>query len=892
MRVTAARRALLGAGLLLAAAPLFGQGNGLKGEYFGNTGLSGAPAVSRTDATVNFRWLLAPAAGLPANYFSVRWSGQIQAPVTAAVRIATYSDDGIRVWLDGVKIIDNWTSHARTRDVSEPVNLTSGQRYNIVVEYYDGEGTASAELLWSFAGRVESVIPRTALFSETVPAYPTPVYLSELTPTLAVNGLGPFERDRSNGESRARDGGVLAIEGVRYGRGLGVHARSELQYSVAGRYQTFHADLGIDDEVTLHGSVIFRVLADGVAKYTSPLITRTSAAVPVSVDITGAQVLTLIVEDGGDGIEGDHADWAGARLEPPGPAAPPPPALPAAPTGLTAVPGSNQVTLSWNSVAGAATYNVYRGTTPNGQGNTPLASALAGVVFVDNSVTNATTYYYKVAAVNAAGTGPRSAEVTVTPTPEVPVLSATQKDAYRFLRHATFGPTPNLVARVAEVGKAAFLDEQFALPASPYPDSLIEANDMNQVTDQFFRNAMQGEDQLRQRVAFALSQIWVVSAVTVNRAPAMVPFIRILQENAFGNVRDVLEKVTLAPAMGEFLDMVNNRKADPVRGTLPNENYARELMQLFTIGLVKLNPDGSTDNSPAYAEADVLEMARVLTGWTYGDAVNGDPVRQNPRYYGGPMEPYETFHDTGAKSVLGTVFPANQNARADLKQALDLLFNHPNMAPFLCKQLIQKLVKSNPSPAYVRDVAEIFANNGQGVRGDLRAVVRAILLHPEALATPTTGKFTEPALFLTTFARGMNANVTNFRAITNAATNMSQRVFFAPSVFNYYSPGYRVNGVLAPEMQIWSTATALARTNFAATALNGGLPVDLTPYTPYAANPAALIEVANVRLMGGQMSSDMRQAIQTALSSAPTGLERIRTAIYLIATSMQYQVEQ
>jgi uncharacterized protein (DUF1800 family) len=877
---------------LLAAAIAYGQGNGLKAEYFPNTGLVGAPAVTRTDATVNFRWLLAPAEGLPANYFSVRWSGQLQAPVTGEYRIATYSDDGIRVWLNGAKIIDNWTSHARARDASDPIQLTAGQRYSIVVEYYDDEATASAELLWSYPGRTEIVIPRTALFSDAVSAAPAPVYLSEWNPTLAVNGLGPYERDRSNGESRARDGGVLRMKGVKYGRGLGVHARSELQYTLDGKYQTFLADVGIDDEVTQRGSVIFRVFADGTLKYTSPLLTRSSDPVAVRVDVSGARVLTLMVEDGGDGIEGDHADWGSARLVPPGPLPATPVTVPAAPTGLTAVPGNNLVTLSWNSVPGAVSYSVFRATTPNGQGNTPLVSGLAGVVFVDTAVTNATTYYYRVAAVNGVGTGPRSAEVAVTPTPEVPALSAAQKDAYRFLRHATFGPTPNLVAHVAQVGKEAFLEEQFALPPSPYPAELEQSTDINVITDQFYRNALQGEDQLRQRVAFALSQIWVVSAVTVNRLPAMVPFIRMLHENAFGNVRDLLEKVTLDPAMGEFLDMVNNRRADPARGTLPNENYARELLQLFTIGLVKLNPDGTTDNTPAYTEADVLELSRVLTGWTYGDAVAGDPNRQNPRYYGGPMEPYEAFHDRGAKTVLGVTFPANQDARADLKQALDLLFNHPNIAPFLSKQLIQKLVKSNPSPAYVREVAQVFANNGRGVRGDMKAIIKAILLHPEASAADNSGKFMEPALFLTTFARGMNANVTNFRTLTNAGTNMGQRVYFAPSVFNYYSPAYRLNGILAPELQIWSTATALARTNFVATALNGGLPVDLAPYNPYAGNPEALIEVANVRLMGGQMSAEMRQAIREALAPATTATERIRTVIYLIATSMDYQVER
>jgi uncharacterized protein (DUF1800 family) len=376
----------------------------------------------------------------------------------------------------------------------------------------------------------------------------------------------------------------------------------------------------------------------------------------------------------------------------------------------------------------------------------------------------------------------------------------------------------------------------------------------------------------------------------------MVPYIRMLHAEAFGNVRDLLEKVTLSPAMGEFLDMVNNRKADPARGTMPNENFARELLQLFTIGLVRLNPDGTPTTTPAYTEADVVELSRVLTGWTYGDNLAGDPTRQNPRFYEGPMEPWNAQHDTGAKTVLGVNFPANQTARADLAQALDLLFHHPNIAPFLSKQLIQKLVKSDPSPAYVRDVAQVFADNGQGVRGDLRAIVRAILLHPEASAANSSGKFAEPALFLLTLARALNSTVTDFPYLSDFSASMNQRVWFAPSVFNYFSPAYRLNGVLAPELQIWSTATAMTRVNFVAQLVSDrfgtNFMIDTSALAPYAGNSAALVDAANALLMGGQMQPDMRQAILTALNASTSNTDRIRAVIYLIATSMQYQVER
>jgi hypothetical protein len=259
------------------------------------------------------------------------------------------------------------------------------------------------------------------------------------------------------------------------------------------------------------------------------------------------------------------------------------------------------------------------------------------------------------------------------------------------------------------------------------------------------------------------------------------------------------------------------------------------------------------------------------------------------------MEPVARYHDLGSKTVLGATFPANQTARADLAQALDLLFNHPNIGPFLSKQLIQKLVKSNPSPQYIADVAAVFANNGQGVRGDLKAVVRAILLHPEAAAVPNSGKFSEPALFLTTLARGLNSTVIDHPFMTDFSQDMSQRIWFAPSVFNYYSPGYRLNGVPGPELQIWSTATAMTRTNFVASLVSGAFgtnfTIDTSPYLAVVGNLDALIETANARLMGGTMGPEMKQAILTALGSATSNNDRIRTVLYLIGTSMQYQVE-
>ena len=424
---------------------------------------------------------------------------------------------------------------------------------------------------------------------------------------------------------------------------------------------------------------------------------------------------------------------------------------------------------------------------------------------------------------------------------------------------------------------------------------------MELVSEQMMQNAMLGQDQLRQRVAWALSQIFVVSAVKVDNTHAMVPYIRMLEQNAFGNVKDIMRDVSLSPAMGEFLDMVNNTKANPNTGTQPNENYSREWLQLFSIGLQELNNDGTpmlTNGlpTPTFTQSTIAGLARALTGWTYGDANTSDPTNLNPPYYDGPMKPVNNYHDTTQKTVLGQNVAAGQTARQEFDRVLDIIFTHHNVGPFLVRQLIQKLVTSNPSPTYIGDVVAVFNNNGQGVRGDLKAVVRTILLHSEAAnGTATSGKFSEPALFVTTFTRALGATVTDHPFLTDFSQSMSQRIWFAPSVFNYYSPNFRAGTLFAPEMQIWTTATAMIRTNFVASLLSGGfgssLTVDYTPFRAVASDPASLVDIVDARIMGGTMTPAMKQAIVTALGAATTTSERVATAIYLAATAMPYQVE-
>src|SRR5665213_1513679 len=354
--------------------------------------------------------------------------------------------------------------------------------------------------------------------------------------------------------------------------------------------------------------------------------------------------------------------------------------------------------------------------------------------------------------------------------------------AARFLDQAAFGPDAASIAQVQAVGLQTYLNEQFAAPISPYPDPGATGFGLGQVQARFFVNAVHGQDQLRQRVAFALSQIFVASAVEENTPTQLVPYLRLLKNDAFVNFRQLMEDVTLSPTMGEYLDMRNNDKANPTSDTRANENYARELMQLFTIGLSQLNQDGSlqVDASgnpiPTYDQTTIQNFAKVYTGWTYPTKPGATLRKHNPAYFVGPMVAFESNHDTTSKTLLnGFVVAAGGTAESDLKAALDNIFNHQNVAPFISQQLIQHLVSSNPSPAYVGRIAAVFSDNGNGVRGDLQAVVKAILLDPEAragdegpsLSPPdTSGHLREPVFAAASILRGLGATVNDTNNLT------------------------------------------------------------------------------------------------------------------------------
>jgi uncharacterized protein (DUF1800 family) len=423
-------------------------------------------------------------------------------------------------------------------------------------------------------------------------------------------------------------------------------------------------------------------------------------------------------------------------------------------------------------------------------------------------------------------------------------------------------------------------------------------------------------------VAWALSQILVVSGLDVTLSSWMRPYQQLLYQSAFGNYGQLLYDVTRSAAMGSYLDVVNNRCQTPTPPDLsvcrtgsavrPNENYGRELLQLFSIGVDMLNPDGTPVLDaqerpvPAYDQETIEEFARVFTGWVFAPQL-GPGV---PNYID-PMQASENRHDRGPKRLLnGESLPSGMSADAELRAAISNLMAHPNVGPFISKQIIQHLVTSNPSRGYVKDVADVFAAN-LGSPTQLREVVRAILLHPEARGDVKTdatyGKLREPVLFIAGLLRAFNGStdgVLNSVVVSGSpigAAQMSQNVFNPPSVFNFYSPGHQIAGtdppLVGPQFQIHSTTTAVRRANFVNQIVFSTVPgtsIDLSPYVPLAADPTQLISALDGLLLHGTMSQQTRASITEAVSAIPESepLLRVQQAVYLIATSAVYQVEQ
>jgi uncharacterized protein (DUF1800 family) len=587
-------------------------------------------------------------------------------------------------------------------------------------------------------------------------------------------------------------------------------------------------------------------------------------------------------------------------------------APPPAPAAVTALGGDRHVVVSWSSVSGATSYQLFRSQTSGSYSSTPTATTGAGVTtFTDSGLENGPRFFYTIRAVNADGASPRSPQASAYTEAPRPLIDAADAAAFRLLRHATWGMRPGDVDRVRLMGHAAYIDDQLSAAPSDYPDTLV-GQAVSEVQKHFVHLALTAPDQLRQRVAWALQKIWVASASDPNAALGMLAYERLFVRHAFGNYRDLMEAVTLNPAMGRYLTMLNNR-SEAITGAPANENYARELMQLFTLGTVELNLDGTPVLSggrpvPSYSEQDVAALARIMTGWTFGDGnLAARPSGLASANYLVAMEPVTAFHDTTAKVFLGQTFSAGGDPNVELGRALDLIFQHRNVAPFVAKQLIKQLVTSNPTVAYVRDVAAVFENNGRGVRGDLAAVVRAVLLHPEGTGTaPISGKLQEPILFMTIVLRTLNASVTNLQYAIDRGVEMGQRVLYPPSVFSYFSPGFTVRDTNAgdgspltgPEFQILTGVTSFERPNFVSRVLDGsfgtGLVFDLSPFLSRARDAAALVDYCDFLFTGGRLTPATRADIIAAVRaiSITSTVERGRTAIYLTLATGQFQVDR
>ncbi len=547
-------------------------------------------------------------------------------------------------------------------------------------------------------------------------------------------------------------------------------------------------------------------------------------------------------------------------------------------------------------------------------------------------------------------------------TPPVPLV--TPEDASRFLAQATFGATDADIHHLSKIGYAAWLNEQFSAPATLHEPAVEQAlvinnppcnagdvkcnaalfvqnnTDDNYLEQSFWQQALTGTDQLRQRVKYSLTEMMVISSqdFAIGEMPrGMANYYDVLGADAFGNFRQLLEDVTMNPMMGQYLSVMGNDKGDANRD--PDENYAREVMQLFTIGLYQLNPDGTQklDSTgqpiPTYSNLDVLGLAKVFTGFSWnipGDQSN--TAWSNCCVYVGtgfgedilPMQSFPNHHSTAEKDFLGVTIPAQSNPDpvGDLKIALDTLFNHPNLPPFVCKQLIQHMVTSNPSPAYVGRVSAVFQDNGMGVRGDMKAVLQAILLDDEArnsaaaISNPQYGKVREALIRYTEWARAFTAQsrngAFNLGSTEDPIYGLGEMSLRSPSVFNWFAPGYvppgtslEKAGLLSPEMEMTDVSTVVGYLNYMQSAIGANATTGPDVFSNYsteialATTPDQLVDRMNLLLMAGEMDSTLRSQILSAVNSIaiPASdqnainaalVARVETAIYLTMASPAY----
>jgi uncharacterized protein (DUF1800 family) len=501
----------------------------------------------------------------------------------------------------------------------------------------------------------------------------------------------------------------------------------------------------------------------------------------------------------------------------------------------------------------------------------------------------------------------------------------TPGQASRFLAQATFGPTPATLDAVVAQGYAPWLDRQFDKPRSQtHVDWLVsmkknteafKGNGVNAPLEATLWRAMiASDDAVRVRVAFALSEIFVVNVASITASWPLfgaASFMDVLAANAFGTFRELLEGVSRNLSMASMLTFRGNRRADPKTGRRPDENYAREVMQLFTIGLYKLKPDGTPElrnGKPVetYSNADVEGLAKVFTGWD----LNG--AETDVWFHTRSMALTPANHDMSEKRFLGTVIPAGTGGQESLTRALDVLSSHPNVGPFISRQLIQRLVTSNPRPEYVARVAAVFANDGHGVRGSMRAVIRAILLDDDArqpdLQSPTWGKVREPIVRFAAWARAFEATSKNGQwempDTSDPTVRLAQSPMRAPSVFNFFRPTFAPpasplaeRGLVAPELQITDETSVAGYLNFVGIYVDRGWEDVQTTYArevAIAGDVSALVDRVVLLLAGDAFTPATAAAIKQAVGTIPAARpqDRVRAAITLVAAAPEYLIQK
>lgn len=514
-------------------------------------------------------------------------------------------------------------------------------------------------------------------------------------------------------------------------------------------------------------------------------------------------------------------------------------------------------------------------------------------------------------------------------------------DAARFLTQATMGANRTQIEQLKATGYVEWLNSQFAIPIQTtrydWLATHIDTNSGKPFNHIDFRFGQDGfdaanwskllsaPDTLRQRIVFALSEILVISIDGLDsywpqfRAAA---YLDILEKHAFGNYRELLEAVSTSPAMGQYLTFLGNEKENPVTGSSPDENYARELLQLFTVGLNELNIDGTAklvNGSPVetYTQNDISQLARVFTGWEW------DPPyvdRREPSFAKRPMVQIPNLHETGESNFLGGTVPAGLDGKASLKIALDIIFAHPNVAPFISRQLIQRLVTSNPSPAYVARVAKVFNDNGNGVKGDMKAVIVAILLddvarNPSNLSNPQFGKVREPILRFTAWAKAFNVSSANGTWdpgwVRNSDWGLGQAMLHSPSVFNFFRPGYvppssdiANAGLVAPELQLTNEVSVFGYINFVqnkvytyssltqASKKDKNLGVNFSTLLQLAPDASKLVDEISLLLTAGQLSSNTLTRIKTAVGTVRDLNNRVHAAVMLVLAAPEFIVSK